>query len=62
MRLSQETIHLLCLFRDNGAIEAWQTSEKLEFVFMVDNIPVEMEFYAREDSITVEPRIITGQG
>lgn len=62
MRLSEETIHLLCLFRDNQSIEAWQTSEKLEFVFMVDNIPVEMEFYARNGNITVEPRILTGQG
>lgn len=62
MRLSQETVHLLCMFGDNGAIEACQTVQKIEFTFAIDNIPVEIQFYAREDSITVEPRIIMGQG
>jgi hypothetical protein len=62
MRLSLETIHLLCLFGDSNAIEACQTVQKIEFTFAIDNIPVEIQFYAREDSITVEPRIITGQG
>lgn len=62
MRLSEETIHLLCMFGDSNAIEVWQTYDKVEFVFMVDNIPVEIEFYARDANITVEPRIITGEG
>ncbi len=62
MRLSQETVHLLCMFGDNGAIEACQTVQKIEFTFAIDNIPVEIQFYARNGNITVEPRIITGQG
>jgi hypothetical protein len=61
VRLSEETIHLLCLFGDSNAIEAWQTCDKVEFVFMVDNIPVEIQFYARNGNVTLEPRILTGE-